>query len=332
MKLIKGKVKSEVTGSNTSGAPAATAPTNAQLIGGVDNLGKLQALLTARADGQDRTAVLAVVPGHIDGSGNVTMARGAVAAPDGTLLVGAQGIYALNASNTWDKLRSVNTGQLVVTPKGSAGSEVIGAPGAAVPAGAVYMAAANGSGNLTGLLVDAQRTLLTRLMDASGNNATTIVASASDARTSGSVLDTGARNMLFNGASHDQQRNNTEGTLLASAARTADGPSANQTNYNGVGVTVTLDVTAKAGATTLTVNLQEIEPVTAGAKTIAQSAAFAATAGQKYVVVFAPGILAADYASGVSAKNIRLPRTWRVVVVPSDADSVTYSAGQATHL
>ena len=62
---------------------------------------------------------------------------------------------------------------------------------------------------------------------------------------------------LYNGASFDRRRGNTEGTLLASAARTTSVGSAAQTNHNARGVRITVYVTAKAAATNLALYLSE---------------------------------------------------------------------------
>jgi hypothetical protein len=53
--------------------------------------------------------------------------------------------------------------------------------------------------------------------------------------------------MLFNGATYDQKVNNAPITLLASAARTAETISPDQTNYNARGVMLVFDVTAVPG-------------------------------------------------------------------------------------
>jgi hypothetical protein len=66
-------------------------------------------------------------------------------------------------------------------------------------------------------------------------------------------------NQKFNGINWDRERNNTQGTLLASAARTATATSPNQTNYNAKGVQLTIDVTAVSGTGGLILVLQGID-------------------------------------------------------------------------
>lgn len=125
---------------------------------------------------------------------------------------------------------------------------------------------------------------------------------------------------LFNETNWDRQRSNTTATLLASAARTASTVTAALVNFNGRGIHLDLAVTAKAAATTLTVQL-----INAGNAVIATSAALAATAGQTYSVAFYPGVVAADYTGNGSGKSVVLPRSFSIQILHSDANSVTYS-------
>jgi len=130
----------------------------------------------------------------------------------------------------------------------------------------------------------------------------------------------------YNGFTWDRQRNNTEGTLLASAARTVEVNTANQTNYNSRGVLFTLSVTAKVGVTTIQLLLRD---ASSGAYYVA-SPSFQAIAGVLYVLLIYPGVLNADLTANYSTASVAgrsavLPRTWLVTAYPSDADSVTYS-------
>lgn len=135
----------------------------------------------------------------------------------------------------------------------------------------------------------------------------------------------------FNGTTWDRCRNNIEGTLLASAARTVTTNSALQVNYNGQGVTLLLNVTAKAAATTLNVKLQALNAITGSYTTLSESGALAAAAGTTHAIIFHPDVLDADYDAAHVAKAVALPRSWRIEVTPSDANSVTYSVDYHTH-
>jgi hypothetical protein len=126
--------------------------------------------------------------------------------------------------------------------------------------------------------------------------------------------------MLYNGATHDRQRGNTEGTLLASAARTVTVLSAMQTNHNARGVIVILNVTAASGTGGLSVAVWDgIFGV------VFLSATTPATAIGVDGYELYPG------STGAVSGNLRLrvsgalPRTWQAVVTVGDASSYTYS-------
>lgn len=124
----------------------------------------------------------------------------------------------------------------------------------------------------------------------------------------------------FNGTTWDRQRSNTSETALASAARTAATLSGALVNYEGRGIQVDVNVTAKAAATTLTVQL-----ISTGNRVIAEVTALAAVAGVQYAVQFYPGVLAADFEGTTGkGKSVAVPRNYKLQVVPSDASSVTY--------
>lgn len=137
-------------------------------------------------------------------------------------------------------------------------------------------------------------------------------------------LDAGA--LVFNETSTDLVRGNTSGQVaLASAARTAAVASGNFVNYNGKGLWITLNVTAKAAATTLQVFVGAYEPVLDVATSICTFTAVAAAAGSNYGHLVYPGVLNADMTSPSQAKSLAIPRNFYFVVTPSDANSVTYS-------
>jgi hypothetical protein len=123
---------------------------------------------------------------------------------------------------------------------------------------------------------------------------------------------------LYNGATYDRQRGNTEGTLLASAARTATTFSASQVNYNARGVILTLDVTS-AGTGNLQIFLYSVDPISAITPTLANGTVVTTDA----VLMAYPGVLDADCPG--DARSVVLPRVWTVSVNKSDASSWTYS-------
>jgi hypothetical protein len=130
---------------------------------------------------------------------------------------------------------------------------------------------------------------------------------------------TGAALWLLNGAGNwDRARNNNEQTVLASAARTANINSADQTNYNLRGVYVTIDITA-AGTGTLTFTVKYKDSLSGKYVTLLASAAQAGT-GTVTLKVY-PGLTAAANLVASDA----LPRLWRLEVTGSDGSSWTYS-------
>jgi hypothetical protein len=130
---------------------------------------------------------------------------------------------------------------------------------------------------------------------------------------------------LWNGATHDRQRGNTEGTLLASAARTVATASATQTNHNARGVIVWLNVTAVPGSGGIAVAVAGVDP-TSGQPYQMNATATTVTANGKYAYELYPGatgtgVEVAQRTSGA------LPRTWYVAINVGNAASYTYSVG-----
>lgn len=124
----------------------------------------------------------------------------------------------------------------------------------------------------------------------------------------------------FNGTTWDRIRNNHEVTLLASAARTASVNTSDQVNYNARSIVVTIDITAIAVATTLTVAIKYKDTLSGKYVTLLTSAALAVVGTTSLQV----GAALPDTAN-LSA-NKAVPRVWRVEITNSDANSITYSA------
>ena len=122
-------------------------------------------------------------------------------------------------------------------------------------------------------------------------------------------------------STRDNWRNNVAGTLLASAARTTTTSSADQTNYNGQAVAVTLNITAVPGGDTVTLSIEAKDPVSGAYTAILTGSAEAGTATRRYRV----GTNIAAVAN-LAAADV-LGRTWRATVTHSAAGSFTYSVG-----
>lgn len=138
-----------------------------------------------------------------------------------------------------------------------------------------------------------------------------------DYTTSSGIL--GSMVSVFNDTGWDRLRNNTEVSLIASAAYTATQSSADQTNYNARGVMICLDVTAIVDTPSITIQIEgkfgdKYE------KLLLSDAAVTAVGVHSYAVY--PGITASD--DVVEASSLPLPRTWRVTITHADTDSITY--------
>ena len=132
-----------------------------------------------------------------------------------------------------------------------------------------------------------------------------------------------AYNFGFNGTTFDRWRNNTEGTLLASAARTATTYSTDQTNYNHKGIYIFVNVTAIVTAPSITVRL-EMKDSISGLYTAITASSAAITAVGKYILALHPALI--DTAGIFHlACDAMLPRTWRLRVLHGNANSITYS-------
>ena len=114
--------------------------------------------------------------------------------------------------------------------------------------------------------------------------------------------------------------NNTEVTLLNSAARTASTNSADQTNRVYRGVIVVVNVTVVPGsAPSIVFTVEGLDSLTGVYYTLLASAAVTGT-GTTVLRVF-PG---ATNSSNLVANDV-LPKIWRVKAVAGNANSATYS-------
>lgn len=131
------------------------------------------------------------------------------------------------------------------------------------------------------------------------------------------------RQYAYNGAGWDRVRNNLEGTLLASAARTVATSSATMTNHNATGVRITLDVTAASGTGGIQIRPEGYD-IASGKWVPINVAPAAVTTVSTTVYVVYPN------ASGgypTQSTPQPLPRTWRVTAAHVDGSSYTYSVG-----
>jgi len=139
-------------------------------------------------------------------------------------------------------------------------------------------------------------------------------------------LITVARQRLFNGTNWDLQRNNTEGTLLANAERTATVYGSDQTNYNARGLIVFLNVTGASGTGGLYVVIQGKDAT--GQYYTLNTSPPAVTGTGRFVYVLYPGATGTGD-DVVQTTSLVLPRTWRVNIAHGDSSSYTYSVSYA---
>jgi hypothetical protein len=122
---------------------------------------------------------------------------------------------------------------------------------------------------------------------------------------------------IFNGTNFDRQRNNSEITVLASAARTADTNSPDQTNYNWRGGHIIINVTVLT--TSVIPTIKGKDPISGTYYSLLVGSSIAST-GITILKIY-PGILAV---ANAAASDI-LPRTWRLEMDHLDATTMTYS-------
>lgn len=134
----------------------------------------------------------------------------------------------------------------------------------------------------------------------------------------------------FNGTTWDRNRNNVEGTVLTSQARTTTTNSTDQTNYNARGVLLLLNVSSEATGETLSLKIQAKDPVSANYTDYVDLGVIydAATdaPGTKLTAIY-PGLVSSELAAGAKGKAAPMPRVWRAVVTHSASSSWTYSLG-----
>lgn len=177
-----------------------------------------------------------------------------------------------------------------------------------------------------------------QLYHTAGSALTELLGGPSDAGTNSfTALLQNSRPAVYNGATWDRVRGNIEATALASAARSSSTPTSDQTNYNGRGIQLTLDITATPNNTeTLQVVIEEKDPVSGKYVQIAAFAALTASvlgatpSTATYVYTLCAGASETIAAANHEVQALPAPRTWRGRVVHSAGGSWTYSVGAVT--
>lgn len=140
-----------------------------------------------------------------------------------------------------------------------------------------------------------------------------------------SVVWPGGVDLGTQAVSEEWDTRNREVTLLTSAGRITTTNASAQTNFYHVGLTLFVDITGRAGSTTLTPNIQVQEPVGDNWITIWTAAAAINSSDTTLAYLFYPSGLADAAALYTEAVDMTIARTWRAAVTHSDTDTITYS-------
>lgn len=128
----------------------------------------------------------------------------------------------------------------------------------------------------------------------------------------------------FNGTTYDRERGNVEtGALVVPTTSSVNG--ADQTNHNGRGITVVVDITALTG-TSITFTIQGKDPTSGKYYTLLVSAALVGTGTT--ILRVGPGLTAAAN----TVANDQLPRTFRVITTAVALSALTATVAGTIHV
>lgn len=152
--------------------------------------------------------------------------------------------------------------------------------------------------------------------DANANSTHTAVVA-----TDGVAAFLGVYPYVFNGTTWDRPRGNIDTAALINAAgATTSQTGADQTNYNGRGLQVVLDMTV-VGTGSVTLTIQGKDAASGKYYTLLAGAAVVTNSTNLYTVY--PG---APTTANASA-SLPLPRVWRVITTANNANATTYTVG-----
>ena len=155
----------------------------------------------------------------------------------------------------------------------------------------------------------------------SGTSNAAAVGSSADASSNQQALYVASRPELYNGSTFDRVRTNVDQTVgITASGVTTTQTGADQTNYNGRGAVVVLDMTT-VGTGSVTLSVQGKDVASGKYYTIITGAAVVTNSTNVYRIY--PGLTAV---ANTTVSDI-LPRTWRVVVTANNANATTYTVG-----
>lgn len=164
------------------------------------------------------------------------------------------------------------------------------------------------------------------LVDSTGATSVSAGAPADGSAATAVGLVVNSEGALFNGATWDRVRSNIDTAALVTAAgATTTQTGADQTNYNGRGVKVVLDMTV-VGTGSVTLAIQGKDAASGKYYAILTGAAVVTNVTNVYTIY--PGATAV---ANASVSDV-LPRTWRVVVTANNANATTYTVGASVIL
>jgi len=134
---------------------------------------------------------------------------------------------------------------------------------------------------------------------------------------------------LYNGATYDPEYNNAQGTLLASAVRTASTSSPTITNYNGKGLLISVTIDATSGTSpTLQAQLLYTDPISGQVTGLTSVSPSMNYQGVFLMVCYPSQITQSGSGSGIITNwETILPRTFQVqFTVGGTTPSITFSA------
>jgi hypothetical protein len=188
--------------------------------------------------------------------------------------VGAYGMVWESAGGVWHRVKGDASGRLVVIGDSAVNADAVSSPISTLSGRGFTYAYNNSNWDRLRTAPGATGTPGTGLLGAglllkgttNYSDAQSAVVVADGATGIGVLAD---MPLLYNGTNFDRPRNNTEGTVLASASRAATPTISNITNYNARGIRLFLNITVTPNnAETLTVSIEWVDPVSAAVKAV----------------------------------------------------------------
>jgi hypothetical protein len=176
-------------------------------------------------------------------------------------------------------------------------------------------------GQQSGLALSPKGYLRVSLLADGTTSAPSIASAAASAQPTQSALWVNSQNQAYNGTNWDFNRNNSDlGAIITASSATTTQTSADQTNFNGRGVIMVVNVTS-AGTGSITCEIDGKDGASSSYPSLLTGAAITTNSTNVYTVY--PG---APATANVSA-NSPVPRTFRAKCTANNANAMTYTVG-----